>query len=304
MTVPEIFIVGAPKAGTTSLASWLAQHPDVYFSVPKEPFYWAADYPRLRKHYGFETLESYEGLFASPEAREAQVCAEGSTVYLYSERAILDILASAVHPRFIVALREPVDLLVAYHRTQLVALNESEPDFATAWRRSLMGIGPDTTPLDPKLVDYPRVGRLGAAVERLLSIAPPEDVHVVYLDDIKAEPERAWHGLMSFLELDSRVRPDFRVRNASDKTFRSLTLRHLTHRPPRLLDAPVRRIRQWSRTTDTTWVARAKHSMWRPESKPSITADLHSEIADVLSADVALLSELTKKDLSHWTPSA
>lgn len=304
MTVPEIFIVGAPKAGTTSLASWLAQHHDVYFAVPKEPFYWAADYPRLRKHYGFETLESYEGLFASPEAREAQVCAEGSTAYLYSERAVPDILASTAHPRFIVALREPVDLLVAYHRTQLVALNESEPDFATAWRRSLMGIGPDTTPLDPKLVDYPRVGRLGAAVERLLSIAPPEDVHVVYLDDIKVEPERAWYELMGFLELDNRVLPDFRVCNASDKTFRSLALRHLTHRPPRLLDAPVRRIRQWSRTTDTTWVARAKHSMWRPEPKPSISADLHSEVAGVLSADVALLSELTKKDLSHWVKTA
>jgi hypothetical protein len=298
--MPEIYIVGAPKAGTTSLAGWLAEHPDVYFSVPKEPFFWAADYPGLRKHYGFDTLESYEGLFTSPEAREAQVCAEGSTVYLYSERAVPDIMANTVHPRFIVALREPVDLLVAYHRTQLVALNESEPDFAVAWRRSLLGIGPDTTPLDPKLVDYPNVGRLGAAVERLLSIAPPEDVHVVYLDDIKTERDRVWYELMGFLELDSQVMPDFRARNASDKMFRSQALHQLTHRPPRLLEAPVRRLRQWSRTTDTTWVSRAKQSMWRPESKPSISADLRSEVAGVLRADVALLSELMKKDLSDW----
>lgn len=61
--LPNAYIVGAPKAGTTSLSQWLAQHPDVFFSVPKEPFYWASDYPGLRRHYGFETREAYEALF-------------------------------------------------------------------------------------------------------------------------------------------------------------------------------------------------------------------------------------------------
>ncbi|CAN5138666.1 hypothetical protein BH20ACT5_BH20ACT5_07850 [soil metagenome] len=43
MTLPELYLIGAPKCGTTSLAGWLAGHPEVYFSVPKEPFYWASD---------------------------------------------------------------------------------------------------------------------------------------------------------------------------------------------------------------------------------------------------------------------
>src|SRR4051812_48993129 len=90
-TLPDLFLIGAPKAGTTSLAGWLAQHPDVYWSVPKEPYYWAADYPCLRSHYGFDSLASYQALFASPAARSALIRAEGSTVYLYSQCAVTDI---------------------------------------------------------------------------------------------------------------------------------------------------------------------------------------------------------------------
>jgi hypothetical protein len=100
---------------------------------------------------------------------------------------------------FIVAVRNPVDLLASYHRTQLVALNEDERDFATAWRRSLAGCGPACTPLDTKLVDYPRVGALGAALSQLLNRVSPQHVHVVLFDDLADRPAKVWDGVTSFL---------------------------------------------------------------------------------------------------------
>ena len=77
MALPDVYLIGAPKAGTTSVASWLAVHPQVFWSVPKEPFYWASDYPRMRAHHGFVTRDDYESLFASRAARDAAVRAEG-----------------------------------------------------------------------------------------------------------------------------------------------------------------------------------------------------------------------------------
>ena len=68
MTLADLYLIGAPKAGTTSVASWLSEHPDVFWSTPKEPFYWAADYPRMRALYGFETRAQYQHLFESPAA--------------------------------------------------------------------------------------------------------------------------------------------------------------------------------------------------------------------------------------------
>jgi len=299
-TLPDVFIIGAPKAGTTSLADWLSQHPDVYFSVPKEPFYWAADYPAMRARYGFDSRSAYERLYTSAEARAAQHRADGSTTYLYSQTAVPDILAEVAEPKFIVALRNPVDLLVSYHRTQLVALNEDETDFPTAWRRSVDGRGPGTEPLDPKLVDYPMVGRLGAAVERLLDLLPRDSVHFVLFDDLAADPGRTWVGLTGFLGLSALPHPSFDVRNASTKTFRSARLRRLTHRPPSALAGPMRRIRHWSRTTSNPIAAKVESLMWREQSKPDVDVAARAEIADYLAADTRKLGELIGCDLSHW----
>ncbi|MDQ3734141.1 MAG: sulfotransferase [Actinomycetota bacterium] len=300
MSLPSLFLIGAPKAGTTSLAAWLSSHPDVYFCVPKEPYYWASDYPRLRAHYGFDTRRSYEALFSSAEAARARYGADGSTNYLYSERAVPDILTEVEQPRFLVALRSPADLLVSYHRTELIALNEDETDFATAWRRSLAGGTPQTNPLDPKLVDYPLVGRLGAAVERLLDLVPRESVHFVLFDDLSADPNAVWTALTSFLGLPEDPVPAFDVRNASDKTFRSTSLRRLTHRPPRLLAPPMRWLRQWSRTTSNPVAAALKSRMWRAERRPDVDSTVRAEVIAYLAEDTRLLGKLIGTDLSHW----
>ncbi len=294
VTLPDTYIIGAPKAGTTSLSRWLSERPDVYFSVPKEPFYWASDFPGLRRHYGFDDLDAYRRLFDSPAAANAQVRAEGSTFYLYSETTVPDIVAAVQRPRFVVAVRDPVDLIISYHRTQVVALNESATDFAVAWRRSVEGRGPATTPLDPKQVDYPRVARLGCALGRILASVPATDVHVVVFDDLVADPAAVYGGLIAFLGLSDFRPPTFQQYNVSSKMYRSPTLRRLTHRPPRVLASPVRRLRQFSRTTESGLVAQVKKAMWRPEPPPSVCPDVRREVAEYLRDDMALLRELLR----------
>lgn len=301
MTLPDTYVIGAPKAGTTSLTRWLDASADAYVSVPKEPYHWASDYPRLREHYGFETRHSYENLYVSAEARAARRRVDGSTVYLYSDTAVSDIVSEVESPRFIVALRRPSELLVSYHRTQVVALNEDEPDFATAWWRSLDGKLPQTDPLDVKLVNYPRVGALGAAVERLLATIPRTQVHAVVFEDLVARPADVWTALARFLDLSTDTESDFAAHNASDKMFRSPLLRRLTHRPPNWVAGPVRRLRQWSRTTQSPLVARAKQRMWRPEQPPAVSADVRAELTRHFRDDVIKLEQLLGVDLSRWS---
>ena len=300
MTLPDLYLVGAAKAGTTSLAGWLAGHPDVFWSTPKEPYYWASDFPRMRAHYGFDTPEAYARLYASAAARDAAVRGDGSTTYLYSTEAVPSILREVPHARFIVCLRNPVDLLVSYHRTQLVALNEDEPDFGAAWRRSLDGVLPGTDPLDPKLVDYPLVGRLGRALSRLLDLVPDDRVHTVVFDEITSQPDKVCASLATFVGIDPRLGPAFTPRNASDKMFRSSRLRRLTHRPPAALQAPARSLRQWSRTTSTPGVAALKRRMWRQELRPSAGAADLAAVAAYFREDVALLESILGRDLGHW----
>ena len=116
MPLPDLYIVGAPKAGTTTIARWLSEHPAVYWSVPKEPYYWATDYPRMRAHYGFDSRAAYERLYASEQAFRARHRGDGSTTYLYSETAVPAIRESVPDARFVVCLRNPVDLVISYHK--------------------------------------------------------------------------------------------------------------------------------------------------------------------------------------------
>ncbi len=300
MTVPELYLVGAPKAGTTSVADWLGSHPDVFWSTPKEPFHWAADYPRVRAHYGFTDRADYERLFSSRGAAAARVRAEGSTTYLYSRVAVPSIIEQVPGARFIVCLRDPVELVVSYHRTQVVALNEDELDFPTAWRRHLRGQLPRTAPLDHKLVDYSLVGRLGSALASLLSHVPRERVHLVWFDDLVHRPGAVWDDLADFTGVERSPRPSFAARNRSQKMFRYERLRRLTHRPPRALDLPMRQLRQWSRTTPAPGVKAIKRRMWRPESRPSVDVDVRAMLAQHFGADVERLSQLTGRDLTRW----
>jgi Sulfotransferase family len=300
--LPDTYVVGAPKAGTTSLTAWLAEHPGAFCSTPKEPYFWASDYPMLAAHYGFATLAAYTHLFESAKSRAATVRAEGSTVYLYSKTAVPDILLAAPAARFVVCLRNPVDLLASYHRTEVVTLNEPETDFRRAWRLRAAGSLDGADPIDPKLLDYPLVGRLGAALERMLRLVPREQVHVVVFDDLVNSPDGVWRDLTEFLGLAPDERTDYAPRNPSDTMYRSRTLRKVLHRPPASVEMPIRKLRQWSRETDNGAIARLKQATWRPEPKPDVPADLRQELAGYFADDVQLLGRLIGRDLqTHWS---
>lgn len=300
MTLPNVFLVGAPKAGTTSLACWLGAHPDVYVSVPKEPYFWASDYPRMRQHYGFADRRRYEALYTGVPAQTARLRVDGSTTYLYSRTAVPDILRAVPDAKFVVTVRNPVDLLLSWHRTQLVVLNEDAVDFAVAWSRSRAGRSPHTDPLDEKLLDYPEIGALGKALGHLFEWVDRGRVHVIVFDDLVSNPAQVWGGLTAFLGIPSQPLPEFRAHNASDKMFRSPTLRRLTHRPPKVLAAPMKRLRQWSRTTEVAPVAMLKQRMWRSAPRPGIGPELRQELAEHFASDVDQLSDLISRDLSGW----
>ena len=64
----DFFIVGAPKCGTTSMATYLNGRSDVFVTNPKEPHYFSVDFPKYREAEG---LGDYRVLFA--EAKEDQL---------------------------------------------------------------------------------------------------------------------------------------------------------------------------------------------------------------------------------------
>jgi hypothetical protein len=129
--MPDFCIVGAPKCGTTALASYLGAHPAIFMSPIKEPNYFCFDAPRRRV---VDSLEMYSSLFEP--AAHWKICGEASTSYLFSNKTVPAILDSNPAANIIAMVRNPLEMVVSDHAQKVYNLQENEPDFEKAWRLS------------------------------------------------------------------------------------------------------------------------------------------------------------------------
>ena len=115
--LPNLFVIGAPRCGTTSLHDWLVAHPTIGGCSVKEPFYLAdrdsSEFVPQRNFHdhgwaGYESLLSH--------CRDASLRLESTTGYLYGETALRELSRLSPIPRFVVVLREPVSRLVSTYR--------------------------------------------------------------------------------------------------------------------------------------------------------------------------------------------
>ncbi len=105
---PNFFIVGVAKAGTTSLAAWLRQHPEVFISKLKEPRYFSHDLADPGVHNVVRSREAYLALFARSGRYKAR--GEASTSYFTHWRHVPERIKEVVpEARIIILLRDPVE---------------------------------------------------------------------------------------------------------------------------------------------------------------------------------------------------
>jgi Sulfotransferase family len=107
---PNLFIVGAAKAGTTSLYSELARHPAIYMSPMKEPHFFSRIEPAPELEGFFPHVRDeaeYLALFAGATTEE--VLGEASTSYLWDRHAAERIKDVVPDAKIVIMLRDPVD---------------------------------------------------------------------------------------------------------------------------------------------------------------------------------------------------
>jgi sulfotransferase family protein len=80
---PNLFIVGAPRCGTTSLWSYLKDHPDIFMSAEKELYFFDSDL--WAREAWAPTLEQYLANFSA--ATDERIIGEATPSYLRSKRA-------------------------------------------------------------------------------------------------------------------------------------------------------------------------------------------------------------------------
>ena len=205
---PNFFIIGAPKCGTTALCQYLDEHPKIFISTPKEPHYFATDFPKMMH---VNKADDYFELFESAD-KECVAIGEGSVWNFYSEVAVKNIINFDKDAKIIVMLRNPVDLVYSMHSQHLVTLDENEDDFINAWAlQSERKKGNKLPPKcrEPKLLQYGVFGKLGDQLERLYSTVPKEQVHVIVFDEFTLDTRGCYENVLKFLGVASDNRSEF-----------------------------------------------------------------------------------------------
>ncbi len=220
--VPDFFIVGHAKSGTTALYEMLKRHPQIYMPDLKETRFFARELhppPGPAKRHP-DSLELYFSLFAA--ASPDQRVGEASPTYLRSQNAASRIAELRPDARIIAILREPASFTRSLHLQLLQAHVETEKDLGKALaleaaRRRQSESG--QLPVTPGLM-YREHVRYVEQLRRYHAVFPPEQVLILIYEDFRADNEGTLRTVLRFLEVDDaypiemiEANPTVRVRS-------------------------------------------------------------------------------------------
>jgi len=232
--VPDFFIAGHQKCGTTALYWMLKNHPQIFMPDIKEPLYFASD---LRSRFPvrspaaqrLRTLDGYLSLFAA--ASPEQLVGDASPQYLRSRAAPSGIADLRPDARIIVILREPASFVRSFH-LQMVSSNvESQRDLRKAV--ALEGARREGKRIPhrchhPDALQYSDHVRYVEQLSRFHAVFPAEQVLVLIYEDFRRDNEATVRAVLRFLEVDDRS-PIETIEIKPVEGVRSLQLHHLAN---------------------------------------------------------------------------
>lgn len=298
MNRPNLFILGAPKCGTTAWHQYLGHHPDIAFCKAKEPHFFCEDFPNFR---WAKNQNDYDALFSS--LPKSKYVGEASVMYLFSEIAVKNIFAFNPNAKLLVFIRSPESFFVSYHSQFFLSLDEQVEDPEEAWNLQASRKSGDELPKncrEPKFLQYRDVCRFGHQIKRVREYFPDEQLKVILFEQWTKDPRTTYAEVMQFLKLPDNGYSDFKKINVKRKN-RSRWLGQLVRRPP----ASLLSLAAFARKTlglKRLGIAN-KIRQLNEREKPThfqISNSLRQQIRHELSTDRQLLESILGYPIDDW----
>jgi Sulfotransferase family len=305
--VPDFFIVGHPKSGTTALWDMLRGHPQIYTPPNKEPYFFADElHPPAATPRSFgwtpDTLEEYLSLFAPALAE--QRTGEASAPYLWSRTAAQRIAEVQPAARIIAILREPASFLHSLHLQFVQIYIEPEKDMRKALaledaRRAGKHL-PANAFWGPQGTLYSDYVRYVEQLRRYHAHFPPEQLLVLIYDDYRRDNDATVRRVQRFLEIDDTQPINIREANPSVRV-RSQRLHSLVHTVasgnsplPRAVQSAAKTLAPSKLSRQSAVALRNRMLFSRPRSPDH---SLMLELRRRFKPEVVALSEYLGRDL-------
>jgi Sulfotransferase family len=311
--LPNFFIVGAGKAGTTSLHRYLSQHPQIYMSPVKEPCYFASEVrpeslsSPMQRHLALQSRSLaavlHDGKPTTPmgwlagdwaeylrlfqHVQQETAIGEASAIYLWSASAPGNIQARVPDAKIIMILRSPAERAFSQYLHQ-VSVGLTRATFrehiqtCMSAPRSVLGI------------HYPflEIGLYSEQVKRYLDRFPKERLRIYWYEEAWSEPGRMLRDLFEFLNVDTRFQPDLSLKSLERRAPRSVGLHYFLKQSK--LWYPLRRL------VPSALRSRLKTLAFRQSKSIAMDAADRRYLIDYYRDDIGKLASLLNRDLSAW----
>jgi hypothetical protein len=300
VALPDFFVIGAPKAGTTAMHAALDPHPELFLSPVKEPKFFLCDGPPP-DHGGPGDAHSYREWIWRPDEYErlfdgapAGTLVGESTPFYLSDPAALERIRRAVPgARLIVILRDPVDR--AYSNWAHLWADGLEPigDFVTACAEEPTRRAAGWAPF----WRYLETGRYGEQLRHLYARFPRHQVLVLRYRDLVDQPADTLDSVCRFLGVAEGVVTDIPARNVGgyvppsryNQLLRT-AFRHGasigSHFPPQV----------WRKASlPLQWLIQRS-----PQHRPELAESDRATLIDYFADDIAVVEHETGWDLTQW----
>jgi len=215
--LPEFFVIGTQRGGTTSLYNYLAGHPQVRAPLVKE-----AQYFTYRHQMG---LEWYRTLLPLRRADSLQQTFDATPYYLYHPLAPERLAAVLPTARMIALLRDPVERAYSHHRhSQRLGLEDRSFEDALRLEPERLAGEEERIRTDPSYLgaahrhySYVARGRYAEQLRRWFAVFPREQFHILRSEDLFAAPETSYAEVLRFLGLPAYHPPRFEVFTKSSR---------------------------------------------------------------------------------------
>lgn len=317
--LPNFFIAGAPKTGSTSLYRYLCQHPQIYMSPVKEPNYFssevrpAAFHPEFRRaaEAGAENLrrflnhpvpgvphpqgivrerKDYLKLFQGAAGEIA--VGEASVCYLWSATAAANIREAVPDARIITILRDPVERAFSQylHNARDGVVRGS---FGKQIELAVSNTRREFQPLYPFLEN----GLYYAQVRRYLDLFPRENIRIYIYEEAWKAPAVLLADISKFLGVDPSFQPDLSFKELERRAPRSLTAHYLLRKTG--AGARLRALLPNGSLPDALRSG-ARAMLFKPRGSAAMDARDRQTLRDYYREDVGKLAALLGREFGNW----
>ena len=210
LSTPNFIIIGQPKCGTSSLYSYLIQHPQILPAIEKEINFW--------NYHLDKGIDWYLAHFPAVSSEQDLITGEATPNYLSSKEIALSLFQEFPHMKLIVLLRNPVDRAISHY----YVCAKPDSDNRSLEKAILSGLESITnksninSPNDGKINYYIKLSQYIESLSKWMEIFPREQFLILRSEDLFSDPAATVNEVFQFLEVKPYQLKEYNKKNAGN----------------------------------------------------------------------------------------